>query len=395
MQKLIYLGLLFSESSLDEAYKFSKKGVQMATHTFQENLIDGFLQHKEIDLRVINVPPVGSFPLNYRIPFIKNEKWGKNKQVGFLNLPIIKRFLQEKKIYKLVEKIIKEENGRVDLLFYSLYDPFLKVAKRIKKKYPFVSISMIQTDAVQGRDDMEKYMTPKRKREGDRLVEMAKCCDGFVLLAKDLKEPLEIGERPYTIVECIANENLEPSEQKENEKNICLYTGSIASAFNIRDLANAFNFLDNAELWICGAGEESGYLQELSKTNSNIKYFGFLSKEQVVDLQNQCDFLVNPRRPMGNYTKFSFPSKTVEYMMTGKPVVMYKLESIPDEYDEYLNYLTEAKPLGIAKELESLFALDYSELAQKAMRSRQFVLENKNGKVQTGKILDLIKSLKK
>ena len=392
MQKLIYIGLLYNDESLKDAYKFSQRGVQIATHTFQKNLIDGFLEYKNIDFQVINVPPVGSFPFNYKKIFISNSCCENYKQIGFLNLPIIKKFIQKRKIYSFLKQIVNENrHNQVDVLFYSLYAPFLKVAKKIKKKYPFVSFSMIQTDAVLGRNDMEKYMTLKRKIEGNRLVKFAQCCNGFVLLSKELKKPLEIGNRPYSIVECIADVKQNACFQKNNERNICLYAGSLEKMFNIGDLATAFTFLDNAELWVCGGGEEAEFLRKLSETHTNIKFLGFLTKEEVSILQNQCDFLINPRRPSGNYTKYSFPSKTIEYIMTARPVIMYKLEAIPDEYDDYLNYMTEDNPLGIAKELKKIFEIDYNILKEKAIKGRQFVLENKGGKVQVGKILDLIK----
>ena len=102
-------------------------------------------------------------------------------------------------------------------------------------------------------------------------------------------------------------------------------------------------------------------LKLLSQNNDNIKFFGFIKHEEVEKLQNECDFLINPRRPSGTYTKYSFPSKTVEYMLTAKPVIMYKLEAIPDEYDGYLNYLTADTAEKIAEELKQIFEKDFQD----------------------------------
>lgn len=53
-------------------------------------------------------------------------------------------------------------------------------------------------------------------------------------------------------------------------------------------------------------------------------------------MQQQATLLVNPRKGHEEYTKYSFPSKTMEYMASGTPTIMYKLPGLPIEYEEYL-----------------------------------------------------------
>ena len=49
-----------------------------------------------------------------------------------------------------------------------------------------------------------------------------------------------------------------------------------------------------------------------------------------------ADVLVNPRPNNEEYTKYSFPSKNIEYLMTGKPVVAYMLDGMPAHYKKFL-----------------------------------------------------------
>ena len=162
--------------------------------------------------------------------------------------------------------------------------------------------------------------------------------------------------------------------------------------FGICELADAFTGITDAELWICGRGDAVEYISGLVQTHDNIKYLGFVDQKRVRELQNSCDFLINPRRPTGTYTKYSFPSKTAEYLMSARPVIMYKLEGIPDEYDEYLNYLKGETPEEIKNELVQIFAADYISLCEKADRGRDFVLNNKSSYMQAKKIVDMISS---
>ena len=388
---VILLGLLYSEQTLNEAKKRSKTTIQMAPHLFQTNLIKGFESAKDVALTVYNVPPVGSFPTHYKRLFMPKVKWGKdNVQPSFLNLPWIKRVIQTRKLYALLRKKLKScDTKDTAILMYHTFEPFLRCAKKVKRKFPDVEISLIMTDPVPGRDDRAKLMSPRAVKKGDRLVSLAKSCDSFVLLTEHMTAPIEVGDRPYTVVECICNESQAPANPTDGKKSICLYTGTVDEEYGIKDFVKAFLEIQNAELWICGGGDSADYLRRISEEHEHIKFCGFVDQARVSEMRNACDFLINPRRPSGTYTKYSFPSKTAEYMMTEKPVIMYKLEGIPDEYDEYLNYLTAETPSGIQAELENIFASDYTELRAKAQRARRFMLEQKTSAKQAERILKL------
>ena len=94
--------------------------------------------------------------------------------------------------------------------------------------------------------------------------------------------------------------------------------------------------------------------------------------------------------PTGTYTKYSFPSKTMEYLLSGIPTVMYKLEGIPDEYNAFLNYFPSENTNEVADYINELINQEYLILLDKANRGKEFVLKEKNAIVQAQKILDLM-----
>ena len=392
---IVVLGLMFCDESLQEAYNYSKCGLQMAPHVFQYNMLYGFEQCHNVNVKVYNIPPIGSFPINYKKIISKQYIWkGNNKQIGYVNLPIIKHVQQRFLLEKYLEDEIMNE-PQVNIVIYSLYEPFLTVVDRLKKKYPSINVCLIQTDAVPGREDMEKYMTRKNIRKGNRAVALAKSCDMFVLLTKHLRNTLEVKNRPNIIVECISDDVQKMSKTKNTQQRICLYTGSTDRIFGIEELVCAFQTMGNAELWICGTGDADEYLNKCNEEYSNIKYYGYVDKNKVAELRDLCDYLINPRRPSGTYTKYSFPSKTVEYLMSGKPCIMYKLEGIPDEYDQYVNYLTGENAEEIKKELIHIFNKDYKMLLNNALEARRFVQENKSSKAQALRIIELLEKGKR
>ena len=380
---------MFSDTSLAEAYKYAKGGVQMATHLFQAKLLKG-LDREDIDLTVYNVPPVGSFPISYKKLTIKEHTWGKNLQLGYLNIPFVKHAIQTRKLNKLVDKWIMDGEGEKSyIIAYSLYEPFLKVLDRVKSRYAdLVHVCLLHTDAVPGRNSM--YVNPKAIKLGDRLVSYTRQYDSFVILSEHLKDVLEINNRPYVITECICDDTQIASTVKSKSDNIFLYTGTTAEIYGIKNMVDAFIKVPEAQLWICGAGDSDDYIRDMATIYPNIKHYGYVGQDVVKRLRDECDFLINPRMPTGTYTKYSFPSKTAEYLASSKPVVMYKLEGIADEYDDYINYIDAIDPDGIERQIRSLINMDYSVLVEKGNSAREFMLTNKTAQAQANKILDML-----
>ena len=46
--------------------------------------------------------------------------------------------------------------------------------------------------------------------------------------------------------------------------------------------------------------------------------------------------MINPRSTLDDFTKYSFPSKTIEYMYSGTPLLTTRLKGIPNEYFDFV-----------------------------------------------------------
>ena len=80
----------------------------------------------------------------------------------------------------------------------------------------------------------------------------------------------------------------------------------------------------------------------------------------------------------------------MEYLASGVPVVAYKLDGIPAEYDAYIHYVPDNTPQAMAGELYRLLALPPEERRAMGQRARDFVLTEKNARSQTKRILDFL-----
>ncbi len=396
---ILFLGLLFDKSREHELLAISKHGLQAAVNTYQWNFIDGFLAN-DCRFCIINSLPVGTWPVRFKKIILRKKNWQyKNvpcTEIGSINLPVIKQIMRERAYRKEIIKWAKESPANRVIVTYSLYLPFLKALSKIKKLFPDMKICAIIADLP------SKYGILPRNRikaaiydfYGKIMLNKTKVIDSFVLLTRQMRYPLEVGDRPYVVVEGIAADNYDHDyiNTYGGDKKIVLYTGSLKCKFGIIDLLDAFSLIDDAgfELWIAGAGEGEGEIKKRAAVDSRIKYFGFVTKNEVYRLQSQATVLINPRKNEGEYTKYSFPSKTIEYMASGVPVLMYKLDGIPDEYDEYLTYFKDDSIDSMAESIKSICNKSLNELQEMGEKAKRFILENKNPCKSAEKILNLI-----
>lgn len=170
----------------------------------------------------------------------------------------------------------------------------------------------------------------------------------------------------------------------------CIYAGSLKRKYGILKLIEAFKLanLDNIELHIYGAGEIEDELRNMD--DDRIIYHGVVPNSKVVDDEIHATLLINPRPTDGEYTKYSFPSKNLEYMVSGTPLLTTKLAGMPREYYEYV-YLFENETVdGMAKTLKKILSKSGIELHQKGTIAKQFALSNKSNVAQARKILSLL-----
>ena len=215
-----------------------------------------------------------------------------------------------------------------------------------------------------------------------------------------MRERLPIGNKPTTVLEGIYNQGDEKqmddeSKTSEFAEKYILYTGTLARRYGIMNLVHAFSRtnLKDVKLYICGEGETKTEILEYVKNNPRIVYKGLVKRDEALHIQRNAMLLVNPRTPEGEFTKYSFPSKTMEYLASGVPTLLYRLPGIPNEYYDYCFSLTDISIDALTNKIEQILNTDYNELRIIGKQARNFILDKKNPKQQTKKIIDLINKL--
>ena len=168
--------------------------------------------------------------------------------------------------------------------------------------------------------------------------------------------------KPYAIIEGMVMPRMVGDDQPR-VKNIVMYAGGLFEKFGIKKLIEAFLLLpeNNYELHLYGEGLLSDYITTVGKTHPNVKYMGAVGLNEIMSAEKEAKLLVNPRPSNEDFTKYSFPSKTLEYMSAGRPVLTTKLSGIPEEYFDYVYTMDDESVEGIKKSLAKVLSLGDDE----------------------------------
>lgn len=409
MKHVIFIGGIFSEELKDYIEKNSKGVIQYAADTLQKCYIEG-LSKNDLSLQVFNLPYIGAFPQRFRKATFKFRDLyysvGEQKipvcNISFINLWGIKNIFRYRSLYKKLDQYLKKHRqGQTTIIIYAVHIPFIQACKKIKKKYPSVKIILIVPDLPEYMRLNEGFSHKLLKKIYSLIFPLSyDCIDAYVYLTGNMDKKIEISEKPFTVIEGMFSDKSEvPSEPNtkyiDSEKRYIVYTGTLARQYGILNLVHAFKQIkgEDLRLLIIGNGDSYEEIRHESKSDSRIILGGQLSHAEVLKIQSKAFLLVNPRTSEGEYTRFSFPSKTMEYLASGVPVLLNKLPGIPTEYYDY-SFQPELETIdSLKKKIEEIISLTPKELQKKGERAREFILTKKNPQTQCKKLIDLIERI--
>lgn len=374
----------YCDSALFEKKFLERVSMQNAIQKFNRLLLEGLLSIDAVDVKCISVLDANIEP--ERNPVFESIG-GKNVEVRYAKSGRIAKLRKLSVMLSAFFNVMKlpgKTTVLIDVLKVSGGVGAVLAAK-LKRLH---SVGIV-TDLPEFQDISSNRLM---KSINDWLIRHT---DSYVLLTEAMNDVVNKKGKPYCVMEGFADISMKEKEHAswDTEKRIVVYAGSIHKKYGILDLVTAFSRIaaDSEELWIFGDGDCADELKTVSAQNDKIRFFGRKPNSEVVDAEIKAALLVNPRTAAGEYTKYSFPSKTLEYMVTGTPVLMYKLPGIPKEYDDYLCYIDDHSDFETA--LRAMLDKPVSELCQIGDRAKKFVIDNKNNHAQAERIVKSIEGL--
>ena len=387
MSDIVFVGACFPEQSLNELIE-KNDITDIAANVFGQKLCR-CLSKVFSSVFVINEHKKTRFPYSSKICVKSRVDEFENiyyYSYSYINIVYFDRFSKAERIKKLILKT----KPRI-VFVYSMHTPYLKPVIELKASLKYKVILIVP--------DLPEYMSNRRSRiavflknrDIKKVYDLAKQVDGYIVLTKYMLEKLITNNKKTLILEGIADDfKFEELDESEREDYI-LYSGSVSKAYGLPEFIRYYIESDIKEkLYICGSGTYVEELKDIVLKNPQIKYLGVMKRNDLKDLQRRACLLVNPRSNADEYTKYSFPSKTMEYLSSGTPVMMEHLKGIPEEYYDYITVVENG---DWVKALKSFSRCDKSVLNKRAVSAARFIQNKKTIKIQAKRLQSYIEEL--
>lgn len=353
---------------------------------------------------------ISAFPVNRQ--WTKQIKFKREEEVfgnihyiydAFINLNVLRQITRQRRAQKEIKRLYHNNKDCV-IICDVLNQSIAKAARKMGKKYgiPVVGIVTDVPGLTSGaRRKTLSFINRMISRIGERSAKKNIIkYDAYLLLTENMNDVVNIKNKPYIVIEghCDSKMQTIPNLlEKKTSPKVIMYAGGVHREFGIRRMVDAFIKADvkDWQLHIYGDGNCEKELTEISKEKENIQYFGTKPNSVIVEKQLEATLLVNPRLTDAEYVKYSFPSKTMECMASGTPLLTTKLPGMPKEYHEYVYLFEDESEEGMCETFKSVLTRTEKEYHEKGNIAKEFVLQNKSNVIQAQKLLDFISKLVK
>lgn len=395
--RIIYISALASHRIIDSIHRKTGTNPGYAVQKFSRLVVQGLISN-EVETMALSNPPVTRRECKSLWVNIKREKEEgiEFRYIPFLNMPIIKHvcvFLYTF-FYVLFWGLFNKRDKAIicDVLSISSCLGAL-IASKVNGLKSVAVVTDIYSQMAGGKKSGLMGVIKKVAGHLQKWYSTSFSC--YVLLTEAMNEIVNPNNQPFVVMEALCDNQELQAVHRENRRGcqVILYAGGIEEQYGLKTLIDGFIRIPrkDIQLVLYGHGSFVNAVIAKSKEDTRIVYRGIANNEQIVEEEIKATLLVNPRLTTEELTKYSFPSKNMEYMSSGTPVLTTQLPGMPKEYYPYVFLFDRGEtPEGFAEAIEYVLSLPEETLEEKGKLAREFVLSKKNKHVQTKKIIQLI-----
>jgi glycosyltransferase involved in cell wall biosynthesis len=154
---------------------------------------------------------------------------------------------------------------------------------------------------------------------------------------------------------------------------IIVYTGSITKLTGIVEFALLFDKIGAKDIkfHIYGKGNSS-ILNDIVEKNENIVLHGFVDQTVLDNAMLNAWAFINPRNSIEEIKQNTFPSKLLEYIAYGKPIISTPVSSITSEFKDLLMFYNQDDILSLSKILREIESYSVDDLVVIQEKAKEF-----------------------
>lgn len=398
---ICFVGSLVPTDVFDTIVLNSRQKPSNAPVNFERMLVKGLAENNE-KVTCISFPNMATYP-NSGCIFWKKTRYQMDEGIeiiapSFINVIGIKQLLIYIKTFWNVHRFLKERKETSYVISYSNYPPYSRAVRHACRSTQNGRAVLLMADlptymyANQKKRDIRQFLVTQMEHMNER--DYGKF-DAYVLLTQYMSEAMGIEHKPSVVVEGFADLEQFDFQETKNVKPTVMYAGGLSQTYNIRLLVDAFmKTCGDYELWIFGSGTDEKYVIQAAEQDKRIQFFGKVSREELLHRMKQAHLLVSVKSADEGHTRYAFPSKILEYMTSGTPVITTRIPGIPVEYFDYLIPIENESATSLAQQFSTLLTASEKTLQTIGDKGYCFVKMNKTMHLQAKKIIDLLSTVR-
>lgn len=388
--KLLYIGYLLPEKEY-----YENDAAHLAAGKFELGLLSGLENVLNDNLEIITAEPNYSFPKGPLLGTggicVVNDKLCV-KKAAYINLPILKHItLAINLFFKLVGWTMKNRNEQLRTMSYNLDTPMLQVLTCFQKfgigYYPVICDLPFYDEVYKGKGLKSKLSQMAHRAQFKYMSKTT----GSIILNENID--LDYKLKNSLLVEGgVSENNRKFYSGNNNNKFVIHFSGSIDVFHGSDKLCQLAEMLngDMFEIIVCGRGADSELLRKTAALFPVLKYEGVVSQERLMELQQTADLLIIPHPTSLRQLRYQFPSKLMEYMLNGVPVLTTPLPGLPSEYLNFV-YVSESDSTeDLYNKIIYISKMGKDELKNRANKAKEFVCREKNWDAQAERIISFL-----
>lgn len=208
------------------------------------------------------------------------------------------------------------------------------------------------------------------------LLNQAQKYSGYIALTEGLKDLFNPDNKPSYIFEGIV-EDRKVNKNTEKKNPYFFFGGALMERYGVYQLIEAFKILKpkNIDLYICGHHGDKEQIKIAIQGNTHIKFLGLLPVGKVLEYEQKALACINPRPFTEDLDRFSIPSKTLEYMVSGRPVISVKNTILQEKFPNELIWIESANESDLVHGMKDLLKMSDEEKAKLGQEAKNRVLK--------------------
>jgi glycosyltransferase involved in cell wall biosynthesis len=378
-QKVVFLGFTIPEELANDYFRIDPNPA-IQTYKFAWSFARSLAIYNEVIL--VSSIPIQNYPLVDKL-FIKGggfKSQGFNGYfIPFINILLLKHFFRLFFGFFVLLYVCILKKPEV-IFVHGVHTPYLILANLFK--FFGFKFAIVLTDPAGVELDTDSLLSRYLKKIDKFVINFfVNNADILISLAPKLVENYNKKNIKLNfpgILNKDFNEGISAYQGRKTESHTfkVVYAGGLHEIYGIKKLVDSileFPADVKIKMLFLGKGDQLEYIKQCSKDDSRVEYGGFLSNEELIPELLNADLLINPRPTSLEFTGLSFPSKLIEYLATGTPILTTRISSIPSCYEEFFYYIDDESGIGIQQAILRVMETDPIERNLVASRAQNFI----------------------